>query len=217
MPHLPDSGFDKVAPFYDRLAKLVFGNAQQQAQHFLLQFIPQHARVLIIGGGSGWVLEQVLKYSQASYILYLEASPNMLRLAQQRYQHAGIKPDTIVEFRLGTEAELRPADVFDVILTPFLLDLFPPQRLYQLMLRLNTALSANGLWLFTDFWLQPTPPFWQQLLVKSMYLFFGTVSGVKANKLPDYQKHFEELNLQQVASESFFHNMIKSKVYRRQA
>ncbi len=215
MPHLPDSGFDVVAPFYDRLAKLVFSDAQQQAQLYLLPFIPQQARVLIIGGGSGWILEQVLKYSQASHILYLEASPKMLRLAEQQCRKASMASETTIELRLGTEAGIHHHETFDVVFTPFLLDLFPEQRLRQLMQKLNAALSEGGIWLFADFLLKDTSPLWQRMLVKSMYLFFGVLSGVQAQKLPDYHKLFKELGLEEITSKSFFHNMIESKVYRR--
>ncbi|MEJ8758221.1 class I SAM-dependent methyltransferase [Pontibacter sp. H259] len=211
MPQSPDSGFDRVASFYDPLARLVYGSKLQEAQRWLLKFIPDGATILIIGGGSGWLLQQVLQHTSPSHVLYLEASEKMLLKAKQ------LNPNQIiVEFRHGTDTGLQPHVSFDVIITPFLLDLFPDARLNQLMGRIYTSLSTGGIWLFADFWpVEQKPPFWQKLLAKSMYLFFGLLSGVQATQLPDYRKRFNRLGLQEIASESFYNGFVQSKVFRK--
>ncbi|MFD2245831.1 class I SAM-dependent methyltransferase [Pontibacter ruber] len=214
MPQLPDSGFDRVSSFYDPLSRLVFGSALELAQLALLPFVPAKARMLLIGGGSGWLLEQLLRSGKELQILYLEASPNMLRKAQERTK-ASIK-NTAVEFRLGTEDVLKAHEQFDVVLTPFLLDLFPAPRLHDLMHRLHTALIPGGLWLFADFWPVTSPaPLWQHLLLKSMYVFFGVLSDVKATQLPDFKAQFDRLYLQEVYAASFYGGMVQAKVYRK--
>ena len=45
------NGFDKIAPFYDSLKRLVFGNALAESQRALLASIKKNGNVLIIGGG----------------------------------------------------------------------------------------------------------------------------------------------------------------------
>lgn len=214
---LTESGFDRVAPFYDPLARLVFGDAQQQAQKVLLPFIKENARVLIIGGGSGWLLEQVLKTGRNLHIVYLDASPKMISLAKKRTLHFIEESTACVQFRIGTEQAILPDETFDVVITPFLLDLFPAQRLSELMVRLKTALKVEGQWLFADFWpVQHPVPIWQKLLLKTMYIFFGIVSGVKATQLPDFKYHFRQLNMQDVYTACFFKSMIQAKVFIRQ-
>ena len=216
MPRLPESGFDRAAPFYDRLARLVYGNALEQSQQALLPFIPNHARVLVIGGGSGWLLEQLLLTGKKLDILYLDASPAMLRRAKQRYGQLIPSHTCTVTFRLGTEQALGPQDQFEVIITPFLLDLFPPERLKRLMATLAAALLPNGNWLFADFWpVQQPPPLWQRLLIRSMYTFFGAISGVEARKLPEYGSFFRQLGFRQQYSSSFCHGMVQAKVFSR--
>ena len=209
MPQNPDSGFDRVAAFYDPLARLVFGSALQDAQHWLLPYIPAGASVLIIGGGSGWILKEVLQQTTPNHILYLEASEKMLQKAKQLNYSA-----TIIDFRHGTDADLQPYEQFDVVITPFLLDLFLEQRLTQLMQRLNYILVPGGLWLFADFWpVKPNPHFWQKLLAKSMYLFFGVLSDVQARQLPDYSKHFSSLGLKEKYNQSFYKGFVQAKVF----
>lgn len=217
MHQLPDSGFDRVAPFYDLLARLVFRDAQQQAQKVLLPFVEENSRMLLIGGGSGRLLEQVLETGKNLQIVYLDASPKMISLAKKRTLHPIEKNNSIVEFRVGTEQAIQPDEKFDVVFTPFLLDLFPAPRLSELMIRLQAALKEEGQWFFADFWpVQHPTPLWQKLLLKTMYIFFGAVSGVKATRLPDFKHHFRQLNMQETFSATFYKGMIQAKVFIRQ-
>lgn len=212
--HLPDSGFHYTAPFYDRLAKFVYGNSLQQAQLALLPFLPRQGRLLVIGGGSGWILEQVLQTEKQLDILYLDAAPAMLERARAKYTKFSHPHNCTVKFRLGNEQQLQPQEQFDVILTPFLLDLFPPQRLQQLMQKLHTALVPDGLWLLADFWpAQQPPPLWQKVLVWGMYMFFGAISGVEARQLPDYGAHFSSFGLSEKYSSSFYGGMVQAKAF----
>ena len=216
MPKLPDSGFHRAAPFYDQLARLIYGDALAQAQEALLPFVPPQGRVLVIGGGSGWLLEQLLRTGKQLDILYIDAAPAMLHRAAQRYTNFRQPHRCKVVFRLGTEQTLQPQEQFEVIYTPFLLDLFPPRRLQQLMETLSAALTPAGSWLFADFWpQQQPPPRWQQLLLWGMYAFFGAVSGVKARQLPDYAQHFRELGFLETYSHSFYKGMVQAKVFVR--
>ncbi|WP_266202624.1 class I SAM-dependent methyltransferase [Pontibacter kalidii] len=216
MPKLPDSGFNRVASFYDALARLVYGQALQQAQQALLPFVPQQARVLVIGGGTGWLLEQLLQTGKQLDILYLDAAPAMLQRARQKYEKYKKPHSCRVCFRLGTEQSIQPQEQFDAIITPFLLDLFPPQRLRQLMCKLATSLAPGGQWLLADFWpVQQPPPWWQRLLLKGMYTFFGLMSDVQARQLPDYHAHFTALGLEQQYSQAFYGGMVQAKAFRR--
>ncbi|MHC2993790.1 methyltransferase type 12 [Pontibacter sp. HJ8] len=211
-----NSGFDTVAPFYDSLSRLVFGNSLRQAQLAHLRAIPARARILLIGGGSGWLLEKLLQLQPSLTVTYLEASPKMLQMAQARLAKNQALATAPVTFRLGTEDALQPGETFDVILTPFLLDLFPDQRLRPLLDRLYQTLTSGGSWLFSDFCpVQLPPPLWQRLLLQSMYTFFGLLSGVEARALPDFEQHFARLQLQEERAASFYGGMVQAKVYRK--
>lgn len=213
---MPTPDFNRVAPFYDSLSRAVFGNSLRRAQTTHLSVIPEQAHVLLIGGGAGWLLEQLLLLRPRVQVTYLEASVGMLRLTEQRISRHPALRHTAVNYLLGNENELAPDAAFDVIITPFLLDLFPDVRLQQLMERLYTALSPAGLWLFSDFWpVQQVPPLWQRLLLGSMYTFFGMLSQVEARKLPDFDYHFSRFPLQELQSAAFYGGMVQAKVYRK--
>ncbi len=78
--------FDWIAPYYDWLTRLVFGRSIRRAQRHFLGQIPPGARVLVVGGGTGWLLVDLLKRPAVTHVTYLEASAVMLRLAQQKVQ-----------------------------------------------------------------------------------------------------------------------------------
>ncbi|QIL77379.1 hypothetical protein [Hymenobacter sp. HDW8] len=101
--------FDFVAAFYDPLARLVFGSALQRAQQAALAHLPPVAPyILIVGGGTGWVLLETLKQRPTARILYLEASAVMLRKSQVLLVQQAPAQAAQVEFQLGTEADLPP-------------------------------------------------------------------------------------------------------------
>ncbi|MBK0402044.1 class I SAM-dependent methyltransferase [Adhaeribacter sp. BT258] len=207
------NNFNFVAPFYDPLAKLIFGSSIQNSQTWLLPFIPQNATVLIIGGGTGWILEEMLKQTNVSRILYLEASEKMLEQSQKRYAKSPRKSAVKVEFRLGTEQELKREETFDVVFTGFLLDLFQPENLQLLMHKLYTHLKPAGLWLLADFAPQNATRYWQKSLLKSMVLFFKLTANLQANRLPEIEKAFEKFPLVQKQKKHFYHDLIFGAVY----
>ncbi|WP_332369451.1 class I SAM-dependent methyltransferase [Spirosoma telluris] len=107
--------FDWIAPVYDTLAFIVFGHRLKQAQVVFLNRIPPTASVLIVGGGSGWLLEQILRKREPKQVVYLETSAQMLALASQRIVRKALVGS--VDFRVGDETSLQPDERFDVILT----------------------------------------------------------------------------------------------------
>ena len=148
-----------------------------------LDRIPSGASVLIVGGGTGWLLEPLLAGSPPGRIVYLEASANMLARTSRRMLKRQLLGT--VEFRLGNETTLH--DDFDVIITPFVLDLFTDETLQtQFIPRLHNALKPGGLWLVTDF--VQTDIWWQRALLWSMIGFFRLTANIETRQLADWQQ-----------------------------
>jgi tRNA (cmo5U34)-methyltransferase len=174
--------FDFIAPLYDRLATLVFGNTLTVAQQWCAERVPLHSRVLVLGGGTAALLPRVMA-AQPQRVLYLEASAAMLDLARQRME--GSPATELIDFRHGTEADLTAHDVFDVIMLPFVLDLYTEQTLSrQLIPRLIRALAEPGMLLICDFEQPKTR--WQRLQLWTMIRFFRVVADLDIRQLPDW-------------------------------
>lgn len=209
------NNFNFVAPFYDLLAQLIFGKSIKNSQTWLLPFIPKNAKILIIGGGTGWILAEFLKQNKTAEVVYLEASEKMLELSKKRYAKSKKSKAIKVEFRLGTEVNLKPEETFDVIFTGFLLDLFQPVALLELMQKLFSHLNPNGLWLLADFHPKNATGFWQKSLLKTMVQFFKLTANLQANQLPNLELTFSKFPLGLEQEHFFYHQLIRSAVYRK--
>ncbi len=207
--------FNRVAPYYDRLARLVFGGSIRRAQRHFLSQVPPAARVLLVGGGTGWLLPYLLEKPEVAHVTYLEASAVMLALAQRKVQDARSSTSTHVRWVHGDEQKLASDDRYDVVITNFVLDMYAGAALNQLMRRLLSHLHSAGYWLFTDFQLsgKKRHQWWQRLMAQAMYVFFHLTAGINRQQLPVYDQHFKSLGLHLVREKTFFGDFIVSRVY----
>jgi len=213
-PH-PDADFGPVAGFYDGLAGLVFGGALRRAQrNTLAAGLPPGAapRVLVLGGGAGWVLTELWRQRPQAQVLYLEVSAAMLARTQARLRQHPAPPGATLELRQGTEAALRPGEQFDVIVTFFVLDCFTAAALPGALGRLHAARRADAPWLVTDF--RPARRGWRRWLLQAMYWFFGFTVGLRARQLPPWPTALAALGLRPRWEQHFFGQAIAGVVLR---
>ena len=203
------ANFNNSAWFYDRLSRVVYGKALVNAQRFLLQYIPANANVLIVGGGTGWILEEITKIQPSGLaITYAEIAEKMMALSKRR--HAG---DNQVVF---INEAIENADLnlgFDIVITPFLLDNFTEAELQEIFNSMHSLLNPGGLWLNSSF--QLTGKWWQAVLLKSMFLFFRMVCGVEASKLPNIKRQFSWHDYRLLEKQTFFNEFVLSTVYEK--
>ena len=205
--------FDRIAWCYDALAGLVFGGSLRAAQRAALAGLPAGApRVLILGGGTGWVLGEVLRRRPGAAVLYLEVSGPMLARAAARLHREWPGAAGQVEFRLGTEAALEPGEQFDALVTFFVLDCFTPAALGPALARLAAARRPAAPWLLADFsWPRRG---WQRALLGAMYRFFGAVAALRAQQLPDLHGALAGLGLRPGPPAYFFGGAVEGTVFR---
>ncbi|GGF19399.1 class I SAM-dependent methyltransferase [Hymenobacter cavernae] len=207
-----DAGFDHLASFYDLLASLVFGRTLRRAQQAALSGLPVGApRLLIIGGGTGWILGEVLRRCPAAQILYVEASAGMLRQSRAALRRTAAAHEAQVEFRLGTEAALKSGETFDVVITFFFLDLFETVRFGAVLRQLNAVRRPGGRWLLADF-CKPNG-WWQRALLAVMYQFFRVTTGISARQLPAIHAGLANLGLHPRRQQWFYAGMIEATVF----
>jgi tRNA (cmo5U34)-methyltransferase len=198
-------GFDFLAPVYDRLAQFVFGKSITDTQTCFLETIPPHARVLILGGGTGWLLKKLEACNSSCVIWYVENSFGMMKKARLH------RVKNLVHFIEGTE-EAIPIDLkFDVVITNFYLDLFADETLKCVIDRINTHVTPSSTWLVSEFIKGST--WWHHWMLKVMYLFFRNVCDIEANQLPEWQKQLGNQGWEVVSSKPFYHGFIHSTVW----
>lgn len=190
--------FDFIAPIYDRLGKVVFKDQLFQSQIHFLNQITQEDKVLILGGGSGKLLEL---FSVGCHVDFLEKSLKMMHIAQSRSYHAH------VNFINADFLQARLTMKYDVIVAPFFLDCFGEESLKQVVIKLKEHLENSGILIVTDFQ-KPT-----SLLVRLMHVFFRLVSRLESKKLKNLDQCIRNGGFTMREEKFFYRNMIFSRVY----
>lgn len=199
------TGFNRLAPAYTLLAKIIFGNAIQQSQLHFLNYILPDDRMLILGGGSGDLLKAILKIHPAIRIDYIDISPKMLELARKK------NPVPLnVNFIEGTEGNI-PEVSYSVVITNFYLDLFPNETLTKVISKIKKSLRPSATWLVTDFVNEKT---WHRIMLWIMYRFFRITTGIEAKRLPDWRVALLKSGVNEVDSVNYYGGFIKSSVYK---
>ena len=213
--HLPGLDFSPVAGFYDALAGMAFGGALRRAQRAaLVAGLPPgpRPRLLVLGGGAGWVLGEIWRQRPQAQVLYLELSAGMLARTRARLRRVPSPPGAAVELRQGTEAALRPGEQFDAIITFFVLDCFAADVLPAALVRLEAARRPGAPWLVADF--RPARQGWRRWLLGAMYLFFRLTVGLRTRQLPPWPAELRKLGLYPTHEQYFFKKSITTLVWR---
>ncbi|TCC96889.1 methyltransferase domain-containing protein [Pedobacter frigidisoli] len=206
------NNYDKIANQYDFLSRLVFFKSQVNAQIDQLKFLPKNSSILIVGGGTGWILEEISKiHPSGLQIIYVEISSKMIDLSKVRSFG-----NNKVEFvNVGIE-EFNSAVEFDLILTPFLFDNFSKPRAEKVFIQLDNLLKKDGLWFLVDFSLSDkNGKWWKWMVLKLMYTFFKILGIVEAAKLIDMKPYFLTARYEIIKERFYYGSFIKAIVFKK--
>jgi len=137
------TGFDFLSPFYDLLARLIIGKDIVNSQLHFLKSFRECNRLLILGGGSGWILEPLCKACPDIQIDYIDLSPKMINAAK-RISGKNVR----INFILGTENDI-PDRLYDGVITNFYLDMFEKQTIEKVIEKIKGSIAVGMLADFT--------------------------------------------------------------------
>ena len=201
------SNFENAAAFYDKLSQLVYGKALLKAQGHFLSYIKPGSRILIIGGGTGKIIEQLARQQQdALTMVYVEVSESMMALSQKR-----TPGNNKISFINKPIESVVFDDKFDVVITSFFFINFKQANLERHFGHIHRFIKPGALWLNTDF--QYTGQWWQWLLLKSMFWFFKAVCNIETTRLPNTTESFSRYGYRSINEKDFFGSFIKTNVY----
>lgn len=202
------SGFDMLAPYYDRLAAIVFGQTLKNAQTRFFPLLSSASNILVIGGGTGWILTALQKViSKDATIWYIEASAGMLQQAQ-----SAVLQNHKIHFVLGTEKAIPASVKFDVVITHFYFDLFKTESLHRILADIRSTRASNMVWLVADF--VPGRKMQHRMLLFVMYTFFRVLCGIEARTLPRWDEAMQRAGFYMQAEEYYYQGFIRSVAYR---
>lgn len=194
--------YARVAPWYQPLSRLIFGNTLIRAQRIALDTVSPGSRLLIAGGGDGEILKYLREWSGP--IDFVEISPEMLRLARR-------KGSENVRWLQQDIFNFRPDQPYDIILFPFLLDNFLPEEAEKLIARLSSFLREKAQVIIIDY--TETPAFGQKILLRAMYLFFRIAADVRVKALPPIEKIMQANGFHKTRSMHLYGGFVEIKHY----
>jgi tRNA (cmo5U34)-methyltransferase len=199
-------GFDCIAPFYDLLARLIFGSSIEKAQRQFLDVNPPAKQILVLGGGTGAFLATLRSAHPHATIYFIDASAQMIRIAKHRNKAQQI------QFIHGTENDI-PANLsFDIVITNFYLDLFESSKLASVIDLICRSLHSRSTWIASDF--TDRNRWWQRLMLSFMYFFFRLTCGVTTQSLPDWRTALKKAGWKKQDERHFYSGFIESGVFR---
>ena len=201
-----NSGFDFIAPVYDWMARLVFGKAITESQTIFLNRIPAGAEILILGGGTGWLLEKISEQNKSCKILYVDASAKMIKKSKLR------KTQDEVQFVQGVLQDIPEQRRFDVIVTNFYLDLFSDSNLKIVIEQIHAHTKPSSQWLVADF---IDTVWWHRMMLRVMYVFFRVVAGIDGSQLPVWGNALQAQGWAKAAEQLHFRGFINTSFWVR--
>jgi ubiquinone/menaquinone biosynthesis C-methylase UbiE len=206
------NNYDTIATNYDLIRKIVLGNSIVSAQVCLLKYIPADSRVLIVGGGTGWIIEEIAAiHPEGLKIDYVESSAKMIGLSKKKDHRSNN-----INFIHQAIENYSPEENYDVIITPFLFDNFQIGKIEVIYTKLNAFLKNDGIWLYADFvYDEKNGRLWQKILLRMMYLFFRITCNIETQELVAMDTFFDPL-YHKIFEASFYHHFIRSIAYRKQ-
>lgn len=187
--------FDHIARPYRWLEYLSLGRALERCRfHFFPQLLDCR-RALILGDGDGRFTAKFLATNTLIEVDAVDISQAMLALLRQGSEAASERLRThLADARVFPyESASKP---YDLVVTHFFLDCLTQPELDELVTRIVPALAPGALWLISDFRIPEGPmrlP--ARVYVRSLYLAFRMLTGLKTTQLPDYASPFAEQGL----------------------
>lgn len=209
------TGFDRLSKVYDRLAGLVYGKALRRAQTHFLSRIQEGSNVLVVGGGTGWFLEALLRTEAVQQVTYIELSAGMLQKSQERIQANIPTAYAKVNWIHGTIQDVDASPQFDLVCTLCFLDLFAGDRLQAEVSQLHRRLKPDASWYFSDFrYADGWPMSWiSRGMIWGMYRFFRWTCKIEAKRLGDFDGALEAIGFEAVERMETYGGMIEAVWY----
>jgi ubiquinone/menaquinone biosynthesis C-methylase UbiE len=186
--------FDRLAPFYRGMEFILAGRKLQRCRLAWMDEVKDCREVLIVGEGPGRFLTECIKKLPKAQILCLDDSAAMLAQARLALQREG-QDSRHVTFVQATLPEWKPpSGKFDLLVTHFFLDCFPPEQLRQVVSQLASGAQPGARWLLADFCEPPRGVArWRAKLILTMaYAFFGLATRLPARRLTEPDRYLEE-------------------------
>lgn len=206
--------FDRLARPYLWLERLAFGRALERCRLFYLPRLAGRRQALVLGDGDGRFLARLLAQNPDLRANAVDLSPAMLHLLQSRCLRASPTAHLRLRIHHQDSRAFTPIQPPDLVVTHFFLDCLTPDEVDRLATRLAPTLAPGALWLVSDFRIPPGPPrLPAKLLVRSLYLAFRILTGLRTTELPDHARSLMGAGLERIDSHNSLFGLLFTELW----
>jgi len=185
----------------------VFGKTLNNASLCFKKEFRSAENILIVGGGTGLVLDHL---SSDSKVVYVDSSSKMLELSKKRNFTCEVLfvHQSIIDFESTQK--------FDLVIYNFVLDLFKPDQIDHLLTKANGLLSDTGSMIIADFrpndkqvWL------WEKLLLRTIIVFFRLTARHHMWSIFNIESIIKPSDFQLVTHKEYFSGMVFASLWKK--
>jgi SAM-dependent methyltransferase len=206
--------FNYIAKPYRWLEYLTLGRALENCRtHYLAQLLDRR-HALVIGDGDGRFLAELLKRNPHLQADAIDTSATMLQLLRKRCEAATSDAAIRLHTHHASALTVPLSGPYDLVVTHFFLDCLTQPDLDTLITHINPSLTPGALWLVSDFripnGLMRLPA---RLLVRSLYLAFRLLTGLRTTHLPDYATPLTQAGLTRIAHQHRLAGLLTTELW----
>lgn len=211
MNRLPN--FDRLARLYQTFEHLTFGPLLARTRTHFLPELRDRRQALVFGDGDGRFLARLLAQNPALHADAVDLSPGMLAELNRRCFPWANRLRSHCTDALHFALPVAP----DLVVTHFFLDCLTPAELAQLIPHIAARMQPGALWLVSEFRIPPRGPsrLFARLLIRSLYLAFRLLTGLRVTHLPDYAGTFKRSGLTRIAHHDRLFGILQSELWSR--
>ncbi len=187
-----NANYKYIAWIYDWLANLVFGNKLELAKRAFISDIPEGAKILVVGGGTGSIIEYLALLNKHLHVDFVEQSKYMIGYAKKR-NVASLE----IAFYNQSILDLNLMG-YDVVITNFFFDQFNQTEAKNILQHIRSKLNPSGVIIFSDF--IHTNHRWDKFVIWFMFVFFRLTTTISANALSPFSLMFTTLGFHETSS-----------------
>ena len=178
--------FDRVAAIYAPFERLTFGGALMRRRVCFLGELAGARRALVLGDGDGRFSAVLATRFPSIALTAVDGSAAMLARLGTRVERAS--PGFALETMCVDARDFAPDPRgYDAVVTHFFFDCFTTEELAVLVARIAAALPDGASWIVSEFAIpEGGAGLFARLLVRSLYLAFRVLTGLRITRLPDH-------------------------------
>jgi ubiquinone/menaquinone biosynthesis C-methylase UbiE len=208
------TSFNFIARPYRWLEYLTLGHRLERCRLHFLPYLLDQKKVLVLGDGDGRFLAELMAAAPDLRADAVDSSSAMLHQLRRRCMARTLNAAARLETHHIDALAFKPIGPYDLVATHFFLDCLDTPSLDALISRVRTSLAPGALWVVSDFRIPSGPMRLPALiLVRSLYLAFRILTGLRTNRLPDHAKALSRAGLVRTAHHDSFSGMLTTELW----